>query len=845
MAREIAYRIAGPMKFLKTLILPLTIFIASCGGGSHAGPPAPSQLSYSSAPAFVINRQITPLQPSVMGMVSNFSVAPSLPAGLGISAATGIISGTPTIVAAKTTYTVTATGSSGSTTAQVSLVVNDVPPSISYPSSYYSFTKGVAANSIAPASSGGAAVNWSITPDLPGGLALNAKDGTVSGTATASSVATTYTITATNSGGQSTAHITIAVAASPVLDLGHATAVDEVRISGSHAFSQDVSGHWVLWDYSTSANLGNGTSIPCQSSYCSASLPSDLAGPTLVIGTMSGFDIRASSDGHLVSGVSGTFPWWKLATDGSYICAGSTNGLQVWSASGELLFTRAGDYSSAAAFAAPGHVLIALGPAGANSVETISVPAGTSSLGAPFLGTFKSWFIDGSSFFTNDINANRIRVYSSASLAEDAVVPNGSLSNNVVGQGTWFWTYAGQLSVYKVGASATPTSTFSFTKTPSLVLPSGSTVGIFGAQYASVIDLSGSVPTQTDYQNFSIYGGPAAYAASSSAQWIVADGYGVVLDGGTGSSATPRYFGYGKPLDIAGGESYFALATATGSILYFDTATNSLQGSVGFFGSKIQLSADGKVLAAKSAGLPASQQTSVNIYSLPAGTLVSTLQYGPVTQSILLDFTLASSGAFVGIETSIGPTGGLQVYAVSSVSTPAWTTPGPRARSDGPWRPLLSPDGTLAAISSLPVGFGVTATTDIYKSGTLSASHDSATALGWIDNGRVLIANYDFTGAIGRYLGTGVYDPTAALLASTTLPPLALFQVVTPQQTNPDLIYSPELNRIYSISSGAETWTSASPYVGLNTGPPASVDGVVAGQQIVFISGNLLLAESH
>ncbi len=97
------------------------------GGGSSGTPPpvtaAPSDLQYPAAPTFVINTAIAPLTPSVDGEVTSYGVSPALPAGLSLSTTSGVISGTPTRVAAKASYTVKATNAGGSTTASVSIVV--------------------------------------------------------------------------------------------------------------------------------------------------------------------------------------------------------------------------------------------------------------------------------------------------------------------------------------------------------------------------------------------------------------------------------------------------------------------------------------------------------------------------------------------------------------------------------------------------------------------------------------------------------------------------------------------------------------------------------------------------
>src|ERR1700733_14064888 len=158
-----------------------------CGGGSGGGSdgfmPAPSNLSYSSPPVFVVGKAIAPLTPSVSGRVSNYSVAPALPKGLTLTTSDGVISGIPAAVAAAATYTVTAKNSSGSTTATISIRVNDIPPAVSYPSTTLTFsTRG--STPIIPSNTGGAVISWSISPALPAGLTLDPTTGSVSSTST-------------------------------------------------------------------------------------------------------------------------------------------------------------------------------------------------------------------------------------------------------------------------------------------------------------------------------------------------------------------------------------------------------------------------------------------------------------------------------------------------------------------------------------------------------------------------------------------------------------------------------------------------------------------------------------
>ena len=193
---------------------------------------APTLLSYSSNPAtYTKGTAITNNAPtSGGGAVASYSVTPALPAGLTLDPATGVIGGTPTAVTATATYTITAANTNGSTTASVSITVNDIPPSsLGYSNNPAVFTVGTAlvnATRNSPTSSGGAVVLYSITPALPAGLTLNAQ-GETRGTPTAASPTTVYTVTATNSGGSTTALLTITVnnasATSPPANLTYAT----------------------------------------------------------------------------------------------------------------------------------------------------------------------------------------------------------------------------------------------------------------------------------------------------------------------------------------------------------------------------------------------------------------------------------------------------------------------------------------------------------------------------------------------------------------------------------------------------------------------------------------------
>jgi hypothetical protein len=195
-----------------------TVTATNSGGSTSFGisitvnDSAPSALSYSSPNVFTKDVAIAPLNPSVSGgAVVSYSIAPTLPLGLNFDTASGVISGTPSVIRSSATYTVTATNSGGSTSFGISITINDVAPSSLSYNSPNVFTKDVAIAPLSPSSSGGAVVSYSVSPALPSGLSLDSVSGVISGTPLVVSSSNTYTVTATNSGGSTSFGISITI----------------------------------------------------------------------------------------------------------------------------------------------------------------------------------------------------------------------------------------------------------------------------------------------------------------------------------------------------------------------------------------------------------------------------------------------------------------------------------------------------------------------------------------------------------------------------------------------------------------------------------------------------------
>ena len=178
------------------------------------------------------------------GDPTHYSVSPSLPPGFDLDPDYGYLTALPTAVTPADTYTVTASNTAGSTSTTLTIAVNDVAPSFSYGSGTFSFTTGSAAG-CSPTSTGGAVVAWSITPTLPAGLAFGTSDGSIQGTPSAISGATTYTITGTNTGGSLSVDIQLRTVP-PAPTLPSAPADASANVGATATFSVTASGTGTL-----------------------------------------------------------------------------------------------------------------------------------------------------------------------------------------------------------------------------------------------------------------------------------------------------------------------------------------------------------------------------------------------------------------------------------------------------------------------------------------------------------------------------------------------------------------------------------------------------------------------
>ena len=234
------------MRSMPWLGLSLTavflLLFCACGGTGHSPSPTPTQApsglvytpgtaTYTQGVAIAANSPA-----SSGGAVTSYSATPPLPAGIVLNTSTGVISGTPIKATATTIYTITASNAAGFTTAPLTITVNIAAPAglaYSSPTAYY--TVGVPIPENVPTSTGGAPTTYgvspnvtyaySVTPALPAGLNLSISTppydpdpptisaGVISGTPSvlATLGTSTYTVTASNPAGYTTATLTITV----------------------------------------------------------------------------------------------------------------------------------------------------------------------------------------------------------------------------------------------------------------------------------------------------------------------------------------------------------------------------------------------------------------------------------------------------------------------------------------------------------------------------------------------------------------------------------------------------------------------------------------------------------
>jgi hypothetical protein len=270
-----------------------------------------------------------------------WSISPALPSGLTLTASNGLISGTPTVNTGATTYTVTVTDVLNTSSSKTfSMTINAPALTTTQAITTRTFRTGAVITSYTPvtASGGYGTKTWDISPALPSGLSLNTSNGLISGTPSATSGSTSYTITVTDGLSQTSsktttleivAVLTTAVNSIPTITEGTAyTAFNPVTASGgtttkTYSISPSLPAG-MSFSTSTGQISGTPTSTGTRSvTTCTVTVIDQCTTPQNV--TSSSFTITVRAVAQSVFTTAGTPQTWTVppgVTSISMVCIG-------------------------------------------------------------------------------------------------------------------------------------------------------------------------------------------------------------------------------------------------------------------------------------------------------------------------------------------------------------------------------------------------------------------------------------------------------------------------------------------------------------------------------------------
>ena len=184
---------------------------SSSGGSAPTLAPATQVLKGSVGVAISSSE---PLSPAHLSLPVEYSIAPSLPQGLGIDVATGVVSGTPTTAQSTRSYTITATETAGTRPLSAdALVTISISPRVSPASQVLELSTGFDMSPSATLKASGFPdpVTFTIAPALPDSLTIDASTGIITGNPATALTRSVYVITADDGTFSDTATVDITI----------------------------------------------------------------------------------------------------------------------------------------------------------------------------------------------------------------------------------------------------------------------------------------------------------------------------------------------------------------------------------------------------------------------------------------------------------------------------------------------------------------------------------------------------------------------------------------------------------------------------------------------------------
>ncbi|HTN82674.1 MAG TPA: hypothetical protein VL242_03290 [Sorangium sp.] len=472
-----------------------------------------------------------------------------------------------------------------------------------------------------------------------------------------------------------------------------------------------------------------------------------------------------------------------------------------------------------------------------SSVQIIPIDGSPPHLGPGFAGTLHGWSQDGERFLTTA--GSTVRVYSKTGVQESIVNLPEFYELGAIGD--YLWTHSTYLpghplQIYRIGGGNVPVAQYEHNPNATIV-PTERAIGVFerSSPGLTVVDLGGSEVTATEHET-AIHGSSVIHI-DGGLRWAIGSWQGLIEQKGT--VADPDATGMlGCGASNLGGSAsgQVAIATAVGTILLYDTADPDAgpTTSIPLHSARVQLSADGRVLAARATGSTPYDQRALRIFSLPDGAEVASL----ASEVTLLGFSLSSSGTTLG-RTYHGsgiPRGNERIVSDVSGETVIYQDTGPQPI------PVISPDGHHFLVTDEPIEGGC-GFTQFYADGVLVNAVPGC-AVGWLDDTRALVQTYYYNVSTSRwtYQASTIYDELGNPIATPPLPRITLnprdreaigdglvYGIVP---VSPTAIHALYEHAIYDVETGA-------------TLAPLPKASVLAGSSVVYACGNAICAAPY